>query len=90
VQHLPLEHACYPQEAQYKYGPVTKHYHKRTCKFGIEVPKSWDDCARLDKENDNTLWKYAVRKEIKNFIIAFKIINGEESFPQPTKRSVAI
>jgi hypothetical protein len=34
---------------------VTKRYHKRTQKFGIEVPKSWDDCVRLDEENDNTL-----------------------------------
>jgi hypothetical protein len=34
---------------------VTKRYHKRTHKFGIEVPQSWDDCVRLDKENDNTL-----------------------------------
>jgi hypothetical protein len=31
-------------------------YHKRTHKFGIKVPKSWDDCVRLDKENGNTLW----------------------------------
>jgi hypothetical protein len=30
---------------------VTKRYHKRTHKFGIEVPKSWDECARFDKEN---------------------------------------
>jgi hypothetical protein len=28
---------------------VTKWYHKRTHKFGIEVPKSWDECVRLDK-----------------------------------------
>jgi hypothetical protein len=34
---------------------VTKRYHKWTHKFGIEVTKSWDDCVRLDKENDNTL-----------------------------------
>jgi hypothetical protein len=37
--------------------------------------------VRLDKENDNTLWKDAVRKEMKNVRIAFKILNGEESFP---------
>jgi hypothetical protein len=55
---------------------VTKRYHKLTHKFGIEVPKSWDECVRLDKENDNTLWQDAVRKEMKNVIIAFKIING--------------
>jgi hypothetical protein len=52
---------------------VTNLYHKRTHKFGIEVPKSWDDCARLDKENENTLWQDAVRKEMKNVQIAFKI-----------------
>jgi hypothetical protein len=56
---------------------VTKHYHKRTHKFGIEVPKSWDDCVRLDKENDNTLWQDTVRKEMNNVRIPFKILNGE-------------
>jgi hypothetical protein len=57
---------------------VTKLYHKRTHKFGIEVPKSWDECVRLDKENDNTIWQYKVRKDMKNVRIAFKILNGEE------------
>jgi hypothetical protein len=45
---------------------VAMHYHKRTHEFGIEVPKSWDDCVRIDKENDSTLWQDAVRKEMKN------------------------
>jgi hypothetical protein len=69
---------------------VTKRYHKRTHKFGIEVPKSWDDCVKLDKKNYNTLWQDAVRKEMKNVRIAFKILNGEESVPQPTKRFAVI
>jgi hypothetical protein len=56
---------------------VTKRYHKLTHKVGIEVPKSWDDCVRLDKENDNTLWQDTVRKEMKNVRIVFKIMNGE-------------
>jgi hypothetical protein len=56
---------------------VTKRYHNHTHKFGIEVPKSWDDCVRLDKENDNTLWQDAVRKETKNVRITFKIMNGQ-------------
>jgi hypothetical protein len=34
---------------------MTKRYHKETHKFGIEFPKSWDDCVRLDKENGNTI-----------------------------------
>jgi hypothetical protein len=70
---------------------VTKRYHKRTHKFGIEVPKNWDDCVRIDKENDNTLWQDAVSKEMNNVRIAFKILNGEESAPpQPTMRSAVI
>jgi hypothetical protein len=59
---------------------VTKRYHKRTHKFGIEVPKIWDDFVILDKENENTIWQYAARKEMKemkNVRIAFKILNGE-------------
>jgi hypothetical protein len=44
------------------FADVTKQYHKRTQKFGIEAPKSLDDCVRLDKENGNTIWKDAVRK----------------------------
>jgi hypothetical protein len=66
---------------------VTKRYHKRTHKFGIEVPKSWDDCVKLDKENDNTLWQDALRKEMKNLRIAFKILNGKESVP-PTYQEI--
>jgi hypothetical protein len=60
---------------------VTNRYHKRTYKFVIEVPKSWDDYVKLDKENDNTIWQDAARKEMKNVRISFKILNGEESVP---------
>jgi hypothetical protein len=68
---------------------VTKRYHKRTHKLGIEVPKSWDDCVRLDKENDNTLWQDAVRKEMKNVRICIQDSKWRKiSPPQPTKRSV--
>jgi hypothetical protein len=28
---------------------VIERYHKRTHKFGIEVPKSWDDFVRIDQ-----------------------------------------
>jgi hypothetical protein len=66
---------------------VTKRYHKQTRIFGIEVPNSWDDCVKLDKENDNTFWQDAVRKEMNNIRIAFKILNGEESVP-PTYQEI--
>jgi hypothetical protein len=43
---------------------VIKIYHKRTHKFGIEVPKTWDDYVILDTENGNTLWQEEVRNEM--------------------------
>jgi hypothetical protein len=43
--------------------------------------------VRLDKENYNTLCQDAVGKEMKNVIIAFKILNGEESVP-PTYQEI--
>jgi hypothetical protein len=66
---------------------VTKWYHKRTHKFGIEVPKSWNDCVGIDKENDNTLLQDAVRKEMNNVRIAFKKLNWDDSGP-PTLQEI--
>jgi hypothetical protein len=66
---------------------VTKIYHKRTQQLGIEVPKSREDCVILDKENGNTLWQDTVRKEMKNFRIAFQILNGDEAVP-PTYQEI--
>ena len=42
---------------------INKRYHKRTHKFGIEIPKTYDDCVRIDKENGSTLWQDAIRKK---------------------------
>jgi hypothetical protein len=66
---------------------VTKIYHKRTHKFGTEVPMSWDDCVIIYKENDNTLWQDAVRKEMKNFHIAFQMLNEDDDIP-PTYQEI--
>jgi hypothetical protein len=60
---------------------VTKRYHKRTHKLGIEVPKSWDDCVVLDKDNGNPIWQDSVRKEMKNVRIPFQILTGHEAVP---------
>ena len=61
---------------------VTKRFHKRTHKFGFEVPTTVEDAIRIDKENGNTLWQDAIRKEMENVRVAFKILNdGEEPPP---------
>jgi hypothetical protein len=66
---------------------VTKRYNKRTHNFGVEVPKSWDGCVRFDKENGNTFWQDAARKEMKSVHIVFKTLNGDESVP-PTYQNI--
>jgi hypothetical protein len=66
---------------------VNSRYHKRTHKFGIEVPKTWDDCVRLDNENGNTLWQDAVRKEMSKVRIAFHVLDDDDS-PPPTFQEI--
>jgi hypothetical protein len=66
---------------------VTKRYHKRTCKFGIQVTKTWDEAVKLDEVNGNTLWQDEIRKEINNDRIAFKVLNGKEAIP-PTYQEI--
>jgi hypothetical protein len=66
---------------------VTKRYHNHTHKFGIQVPKTWDEAVKLDEGNSNTLWQDTIRKEMNNVCIAFKVINGEEAI-SPTYQSI--
>ncbi|KAI2510101.1 Reverse transcriptase (RNA-dependent DNA polymerase) [Fragilaria crotonensis] len=62
---------------------VNKRYHKRTHKFGIEVPKTYEDCVRIDRENGNTLWQDAVRKEMTKVRVAFEVLEDGRD-PPPT------
>ena len=50
-------------------------YWKRTHKYGIEIPKNWKDCKRIDDENGNTMWQDAVAKEmgVVKVLLAFDI-----------------
>jgi hypothetical protein len=52
---------------------VNKRYHKRTHKFGFEVPKTVKRALEIDTENGNTLWRDSIAKEMTNVRIAFKI-----------------
>jgi hypothetical protein len=60
---------------------MNKRYHKGTHKFGIKVPKAYEDCVRIDKENGNTLWQDAIRKEMAKVRIAFKALDNNELAP---------
>jgi hypothetical protein len=60
---------------------VNRRYQKRTHKYGIEVPKSFDDCVCIDQENGNTLWQDAIHQEMSKVRIAFQVLYDDEVIP---------
>ena len=50
---------------------------KKNIKFGVCVPNSVEEALKIDKENGNTLWTDAINKELKNVIVAFKLIDND-------------
>lgn len=60
---------------------VNSRYRKRTHKFGIEIPKTYADCIRIDRENGNALWQDAVRKEMSKVQVAFQILEDGKDPP---------
>ena len=53
---------------------VQSRYHKRTHKFGFEIPKTMRRALEIDKECGNTLWQDAIAKEMVNVKVAFKVL----------------
>ena len=61
---------------------VNKRYHKRTHKFGFELPKTVERAKEIDQANGNTLWQDAIAKEMANVRVAFKTLDeGQEPPP---------
>ena len=52
-------------------------YWQTTHKYGLEIPKNYQDCLRIDRENNNTLWQDATRAEMKTVRPAFEVHEGE-------------
>ena len=62
-------------------------YHKQTHKFGIEIPKTYEDCIRIDRKNSNTVLQDAIRKEMTKVQVAFQVLEGD-SEPPPTFQQI--
>ena len=54
---------------------------KKCFKFGIEVPSSVKQAHEIDKKNGNTLWADAIKKEMENVRVAFRIAEDGEVIP---------
>ena len=55
---------------------------KKQLKFGVEVPQTVQEALELDRKNGNNLWANAISKELKNVIVAFKLL-GKGQCPPP-------
>ena len=52
---------------------VNRRMKKRSHKYGIRIPTTIKDAYRLDNLNGNSMWRDAIRKEMRNASIAFDI-----------------
>ena len=57
---------------------VNTRYHKRTHKFGFEVPKTVERALAIDKENGDNRWETAINKEMGKVRVAFKVQTGKD------------
>jgi hypothetical protein len=60
---------------------VNKRYHKRTHKFGVELPKTVKRALEIDRESGTTFWRDALYLEIKNVGVAFQVVDDDYFIP---------
>jgi hypothetical protein len=60
---------------------VNKRFVKKDFLFGIQVPRNVTEAIALDRENGNTLWQDAIKKEMDAVKIAFKVLEPNEQIP---------
>ena len=49
--------------------------------FGVEISGSVNEAYKLDQKNGNDFWAKAIAKELKNVIVAFKLLEPGEHLP---------
>ena len=54
---------------------------KKKFKYGFEVPNSIQEAYEIDKRNNNTRWRDAISKEMRNVRVAFKFLQESDSIP---------
>ena len=60
---------------------------RKNVKFGVKLPLTVEEARELDKENNNTLWEEAIRKELEKVRVAFELID-EGSNPIPGSKKI--
>ena len=58
---------------------------KSNLKFGLVVPKTVEEALSIDKANGDKFWHEAIKKELKNVIVAFHLLGEDETVPVGSK-----
>jgi hypothetical protein len=58
---------------------VSSRYWSRTHKFGVQLPKSWDEALKIDRETGTDFWQKAIEKEMATVKIAFKFDDKDKT-----------
>jgi hypothetical protein len=56
-------------------------YWKKMHKFGIQIPKTIQEALHIDQETGTDFWCLAIKKEMKNVMPAFKILDEDANAP---------
>eukprot|EP00984_Skeletonema_dohrnii_P018105 scaffold8364_cov75-Skeletonema_dohrnii-CCMP3373.AAC.1 len=62
-------------------------YWRTNTKFGIQVPKTVKEALDLDKQNGNTFWEDAIKKEMKNVRVSYRV--HEDQTPEEVRHGKA-
>ena len=65
-------------------------FRKGKIKFGIDIPITVKEAISLDESNGNTLWQDAIKIEMNNSRVAFKLCEKGEKYPVGTTKLLAI
>ena len=55
-------------------------------KYGVILPQNIEEAYTLDKINGNDFWDKAIKKELGNVLIAFKLLEDGEPIPVGSKK----
>ena len=55
---------------------ATARIRRTTHKYGIEIPKDLEDAERIDRKNNNTFWRDAIDKEMRDIGVAVDILDA--------------
>ena len=74
-----INHALKKRQAFLK--KASRKIKRNHMNFGIRIPKTFKEAVELDRQNGNTYWQNAVKKEMKNVQIAFDFKDEDSDIP---------